>query len=200
MSGGGPISPDQGFLPPAYANPAARVGDILRGGGTIATELVLDVALQHWFMGNGSLAGGLPVGAWPGAYSPGMQFEVTGSILSSAPTTPVVIFPASLIPAGKAVYINYILVTVNGATAWTTGYNVLIEDTAGTPVVGVTLATAQLTANAVINSLSQSGVTAGAAILGQSGLTASQGLQVVGSSASIVAGSPLIVTVGGFVK
>jgi hypothetical protein len=193
MSGGGPVSPDEGFIPPNYANPAARVGDVLRVG-----EVVLDLQLQHPFVGNGVLAGGLPLGAWPGALSPGLQFEVQGTILSSAPTTPVTLLADSLIPAGKAVYVNYILVTVNGVTAWTTSYNVVIQDSAA--VAAVTLATAQLTGNAVIGAFGQTGVTAGAAVLGQSGLTAGKGLQVVGSSASIVAGSPLLVTVGGYIK
>ncbi len=186
------MNPDEGFFPPNYANPAARVGDTLRAG-----EVVADLALQELFIGNGSLAGGLPLGAWPGAYSPGLQFEFVGSILSSAPTTPVVIIPASAIPAGKAIYLNFLLVTVNGATAWTTGYNVLIEDTAA--VVAATLATASLTGNAALQ-LGQTGVTPGVSVLAGSGLTAGAGLQVVGSSASIVAGSPLIVVVGGYIK
>jgi hypothetical protein len=151
-------------------------------------------------MGNGSVAGGLPVGAWPGALSPGLQFELSGTLLSTAPTIPVNIVPDALVPAGKAIYVNYIIISVNGATAWTTSYNVTIQDDAGTPVVAVTLATAQLTGNAVINSLAQSGVTPGTPVIAQSGLTAGKGLWVVGSSASIVAGSPLICTVGGYIK
>ena len=38
------MNPDEGFLPPAYANPAARVGDVLR-----LNEVVLDRVLQQAF-------------------------------------------------------------------------------------------------------------------------------------------------------
>jgi hypothetical protein len=187
------MDPDRGFFPPAYANPAARVGDLLR-----LNEVVMDQALQALFIGDGVTAGGKPLGAWPGALSPGLQFEVVGTILSSAPTTPVQLLADAVIPAGKQVYINYIFVTVNGATAWTTAYNVVIQDSAA--VAAVTLATAQLAGNAVISTMSQAGVTPGAPVLAQSGLTAGKGIQIVGSSASIVAGSPLIALVGGYIK
>jgi len=186
--------PDEGFIPPNYANPAARVLDTLRTG-----EVVLDIALQQLFVGNGVLAGGLPLGAWPGALSPGLQFEVQGSLLSTAPTVAINLLADALVPAGKQIYVNYMLVTVNGGTAWTTGYNVTIQDDAGSPVVAITLATAQLVGNAVLQ-LGSTGVTAGAPVLAGTGLTAAKGLWIVGSSASIVAGSPLIAVVGGYIK
>lgn len=186
------MDPDRGFIPPNYATPALRVADILR-----PSEVVLDVFLQQPFVGNGVLAGGLPLGAWPGAYSPGLQFEVQGTILSSAPTTPVIIFADSMIPAGKAVYVNYILVTVNGATAWTTAYNVILQDNAA--VAAITIATANLLGNVALQ-IGSTGVTPNAALLAQAGLTVGRGLQIVGSSASIIAGSPLIWVVGGYVK
>ena len=186
-------SSPEGFTPPVYSGSVARVGDTLR-----LNEVALDQALQALFVGDGSTAGGLPLGAWPGALSPGLQFEVAGTILSTAPTTPVTLLADAMVPAGKKIYVNYILITVNGATAWTTGYNVVIQDSSA--VAAVTLATAQLAGNAVIGAFGQTGVTASAAVLAQSGLTAGKGLQIVGSSASILAGSPLIVLVGGYIK
>ncbi len=185
--------PTKGFFPPAETT-AQRMAETVR-----LNEVVFDTTLGEFFVGDGVTLGGKPLGAWPGVLSPGLQFEVQGTLLSSAPTTPIVLIPDALVPAGKSIYVNYLLVTVNGATAWTTAYNVLIEDDAGTPIVGVTLATANLLANAVLQ-FGSTGVTPGAAVLGQTGLTAGKGLVVVGSSASIIAGSPLIVTVGGYIK
>ena len=187
------MDPDKGFIPPNYANAAARVLDTLRAG-----EVVLDVLLQHPFIGDGVTPGGKPLGAWPGALSPGLQFEVTGTLLIASAATPVILLADSLVPAGKAVYINWWFVSVGGGTAWTdtTGTIVTIQDTAA--VAALTFAKAGLTANALLVPGSAN-TTLAALITAQSGLTAGKGLQVVADH-TFAAGSPLMVSVGGYIK
>lgn len=161
----------------------------------VTGELVWDTTVKALFAGDGSTNGGVPVNM-----SSGLYFEVTVKRPSSTPTAPVSLLAASLVPPGAKAYITGILVTVNGGTAWTTGHNLLITDTASSPVTAITIATANLTDSAIIDSFKATGVTVASMILAQSGLTAGKGLQVVGDSASIIAGSDLYVTAKGYIK
>jgi hypothetical protein len=187
------MDPDKGFIPPAYANAAARVADVLR-----LDEVVIDRLLQQAFVGNGSLAGGLPLGAWPGALSPGLQFEVQGVLTAAAAATPVILLADSLVPAGKAVYINYWLVSVGGATAWTDATATIVKIQGNDATVALTFAKAGLTGNAMLVPGSAS-TTLAALITAQSGLTAGKGIQVV-ADAVFAAGSNLQVMVGGYIR
>ncbi len=87
---------------------------------------------------------------------------------------------------------------MSGGTAWTdaTATVVKIQDLAA--AAAITLAKAGLTANAML--VPGTGNTTLAALLtGQSGLTASRGLQVVGD-ANFAAGSDLKISVSGYIK
>ena len=79
----------------------------------------------------------------------------------------------------KKAYITGLLVTVNGATAWTdiTATVVKIQDTAGSPLVGATVSKTQLTGNAILGKLS-TGVVLGAYISLGTGFTTNKGIDV----------------------
>ena len=99
----------------------------------------------------------------------------------------------------KKAYVTGAILKVDGATAWTdsTGTVVTVQDTNGSPVVGLTYAKAQLTGNAVLV-LGSTGVTIGDAVSDGSGFTAAKGLDIIADS-NFDAGSDIKVTVFGFI-
>jgi hypothetical protein len=161
-------------------------------------EVVFDSQLQALYVGDGATAGGKLLAAWPSYLSPGIQFEVSGTLVAASAATPVILIADSLIPAGKAVYINWWMVSVSGATAWTdvTATLVKIQDTAA--VAAITFGKAGLTAKAILVPGSAN-TTYADLIPAQSGLTASKGISVI-ADAIFANGSDLKVTVGGYIK
>lgn len=129
----------------------------------------------------------------------GTTFRATKTLTSAAAATPVSILSASLVTGTQKAYITDVLLTVNGATAWTdsTGTIVTIQDTAVAPVVGITYAKAQLTGNCVLGKIA-TGVTLAAPVLLGTGFTAAKGLDIVADS-DFDAGSDIVVTVCGFI-
>ena len=128
----------------------------------------------------------------------GIPFRKTVKIVSTAAGTAVPIIPAASVPGTSKIFVTDMLAVVSDSTAWaTTGTIVKIQDTAGTPVVGVTMAVAALTANAKLN-LCTANVTLGDAVKKGTGFTVAKGLNLVGD-ADFGAGSDLYVTVCGFI-
>jgi hypothetical protein len=128
----------------------------------------------------------------------GLSFRSTKTLTSAAASTPVEILSAATVGAGRKAYVTSILLTVNGATAWTdsTGTVVTIQDTNGTPVLGASFAKANLTGNAVQSHLSASVLSA--PILTGVGFTTAKGLTISADS-DFDAGSDIIATVCGFI-
>lgn len=129
-----------------------------------------------------------------------VPFTATATLTAAAAATPVDIVAAASVPASKKIYITNMLLAVNGGTAWTdvTATVVTIQDSAGAPVLALTAAKAQLTANAVLN-LTSTGITLAAPIITGVGLTAQQGITIKGD-ANFAAGSDIVVTISGFIK
>lgn len=132
------------------------------------------------------------------ALSAGIPFRATASITSAAAATPVHVLAAASVPTGKKAYLTGMILNVNGATAWTdvTATIVKIQDTNGTPVVGVTVPKALLTGNAVVG-LTSLTVTLGNAVARGTGFTAEKGLDIV-ADAVFAAGSDIYVTLIGY--
>jgi len=130
----------------------------------------------------------------------GEPFRKTVTLTAAAAATPVNILTAAEVGAGRKAYVDVMIAKVNGATAWTdaTATIVKIQDTADTPIVGVTMAKAQLTGNAVLGLLS-TGVTLAAPVSTGVGFTAAKGLDIV-ADAIFGAGSDLVVTVTGYIE
>lgn len=127
----------------------------------------------------------------------GIPFKRTVTLTSAAAATAVTIIPDSLVYGGKKVYIEKAYANVNGSTAWGTTATVAIQDTAGSPVAGITYAVAGLTANATLQESAAANVTLGTAVSQGAGFTASKGIVVKGNANGT--GSDLIVTVYGFI-
>lgn len=129
-----------------------------------------------------------------------VPFTATATLTAAAAATPVDIVATASVPAGKKIYITSMLMAVNGGTAWTdvTATVVTLQDKAGAPVLALTAAKAQLTANAVLDLVS-TGITLAAPVLTGVGLTAAVGLTIKGD-ANFAAGSDIVVTVSGFIK
>ncbi len=136
----------------------------------------------------------------PSSELAGTAFRKTVTLTSAAAGTAVEILADAAVGTGRKAYIVDFLVGIDGSTAWTdsTATIVKIQDTNGTPVVGATLAKAQLTANAVLGKTS-TGVTLGDAIKVGDGFTTAKGLVVI-ADANFAAGSDLVVTVFGFIE
>jgi hypothetical protein len=160
-------------------------------------ELVFDLVLGDLFVGDGQTYGGCPVdpiGIAVGA----IPFKVQGSIASTTAVTPVVLLADALLPPTKKIYIDSWFVTVGGATAWSGGTGTIVTIGDNTPTAAITIAVAQLTANAVFGP----GVgtqTLAALMTTQAGLGAGKGLRVYGDN-NFGAGSALQVTVSGVIK
>lgn len=129
-----------------------------------------------------------------------VPFVASATLTSAAAATPVDIIPTASVPTGKKIYITGMILTVNGATAWTdvTATVVTIQDKNGTPVLGLTAAKAQLTGSAILG-LFSTGITLSTAVSLGTGFTATQGLTIKGD-ANFAAGSDIVVTVSGFIK
>ncbi|SRR6266487_799604 len=129
-----------------------------------------------------------------------IPFEVTGTLTSAAAGTAVHVLPAASIPAGKKAYVTGMLLNVNGATAWTdlTATVLTLQDTAGTPIVGITIPKAVLLGNALIN-LFTATLTLATLILRGIGFTTAKGIDIV-ADANFAAGSDIYVTLTGVIK
>jgi len=129
-----------------------------------------------------------------------VPFTATATLTAAAAATPVDIVATASVPAGKKIYITEMLMAVNGGTAWTdvTATIVTIQDKAGAPVLALTAAKAQLTANAVL-ALTSTGITLAAPVITGVGMTAAVGLTIKGD-ANFAAGSDIVVTISGFIK
>ena len=128
----------------------------------------------------------------------GRWFKKTATLTATAAATAVHLLTAAEVGTGAAVVVGA-LVKVNGSTAWTdtTATIVKVQDTADTPVVGLTIAKAGLTANALLT-IGTANVTVGDAIALGSGFTAAKGIDVV-ADAVFAAGDDLEVTVFGYI-
>jgi hypothetical protein len=131
--------------------------------------------------------------------SSGVFFKRTATLTATGAATPVELLAAADVGTGRTAYVLGIIAKVNGGTAWTggTGTIVTIQDDAGTPVIGVTIAAAGLIGNAFID-LSEANTTVGDAVALGTGFTAEKGLDVAGDAA-FGAGSDLEVTVFGYI-
>ena len=122
------------------------------------------------------------------------------TLTAASAATPVNVIPSAQVPAGKKLYLLGFLLSVGGTTAWTdsTATIVKLQDTAGTPVVAVTFAKAQLTSQAQLGPLT-SGATLATPVRTGVGLTAAKGLDIVGD-AVFAAGSDITITAFGVIK
>ena len=102
---------------------------------------------------------------------------------------------ADALVTSKKVYIENIMLTVGGATAWSGALNnVLITDQAGSPVTIVTIPKGGLTGNVVIPSLASASFTVAATAI--TGGTTSKGIKIITDGAT-AAGSDITITVTG---
>jgi hypothetical protein len=130
----------------------------------------------------------------------GSPLRVTGALTSSAAGTAVILLDDSIVGINRKVYLFGIMLKVDGATSWADGTATIvkIQDTNGTPVVGVTIAKAALVGNAVLT-LASSGVTIGDAVSEGIGFTVGKGISIVGD-ANFASGSDIKVTLFGFME
>lgn len=124
----------------------------------------------------------------------GRFFKKTAKLTSAAAATPVHLLTDAEVGAGKKVYASKVFMSVDGAVNWGTTATVTLQDTAASPVVGLTAAVAGLTANAMIDE-GDTNVTLAAPIADGAGFTAAKGLDIAGNANGT--GSDLIVTVFG---
>jgi hypothetical protein len=157
----------------------------LRFDGLGLTNPVKDIRVGSAFVGTTNLA---PNGV--------ECFSRTVTITSAAAATPVSILADAEVGTGRKVYVQQVIATVGGATAWATTANVKVQDTNSSPVDFFTMLVAALGANAraVFGSASTTIETAAGTMTGG---TAGKGLQVVGNANGT--GSTLTVTVTGFI-
>jgi hypothetical protein len=128
----------------------------------------------------------------------GKPFFQTATLTAAAASTNVDILTDVQVGSGTVVITSFLL-NVNGATAWTdsTGTVVTIQDKAGSPVLGISAAKAQLTGNAILDLLS-TGITLSDPVSDGIGFTATNGIDIVADS-DFDAGSDIIVTVAGYI-
>ena len=126
----------------------------------------------------------------------GTPFRKTVTITSAAAATAVPILTDAQVGVGKKVYVNQVIGNVSGSTVWATTATVAVQDTAGSPVAGVTYAVAGMTANATLY-LNTANVTVAAPISQGAGFTAGKGLNLKGNANGT--GSDFIVTVTGYI-
>jgi hypothetical protein len=126
----------------------------------------------------------------------GYAFRSTVTLTSAAAGTPVNVVPAASVGASQKVYITAVFLKVGGATAWTdsTGTKVQLQDTAGTPLVGMTWLKALLTGNAVLSNAQASTILVSMV----DGFTVGKGLDFVADH-DFAAGSTITITVHGYV-
>ena len=129
----------------------------------------------------------------------GKYFRKTAVLTSALATTPVDILTSAEVGAGKKAYITSLLVSVGGTDVWAgTGTVVLIRDKAASPVTAISLAKAQLGANAVLGMVS-TGVTLATPVRTGVGMTTAKGLELVADGTFETTGSDLSVTVCGYI-
>ena len=127
----------------------------------------------------------------------GKPFRKVATLTSVAAATPVDILTAAEVGAGKTAYITSFLAKVNGVVAWEgDGTIVTIQD--DSDVVGITLAKAQLTSQALLDLL-ETGVTLGTAVSLGTGFTAANGLVILADGAFATGGSDIVVTLTGYI-
>lgn len=124
----------------------------------------------------------------------GRFFKKTATLTSAAAATPVHLLTNVEVGAGKKAYVSKVYLSVDGADDWATTTNVTLQDTADTPVVGLTAAVAGLKGNAMIDE-GNTNVTLAAPIADGAGFTTAKGLDIAGNANGT--GSDLIVTVFG---
>lgn len=124
----------------------------------------------------------------------GRVFKKTATLTSAAAATPVHLLTDAEVGAGKKAYVNQVFFSVDGGTNWATTATVTLQDTAGSPVVGCTVAVAGLTGNAMLT-LTNTNVTLAAPIADGVGFTTAKGLDIAGNANGT--GSNLLVTVFG---
>lgn len=129
----------------------------------------------------------------------GVPFFKTATLTSAAAGTPVHVLTDAEVGAGNVARIAGMIMSVDGATAWTdsTGTIVKLQDTNGSPVVGISVAKAQLTGNASLG-LHNTGVTLADPVKVQDGFTTAKGIDIVADS-DFDAGSNIVVTIFGFI-
>ncbi len=127
----------------------------------------------------------------------GVWFKRTATLTSAAAGTAVHVLTDADV-GSKTAYIMGAILKVDGSTAWTdsTGTIVKIQDTADTPVVGLTYGKAELKGNAVLV-LGSTGVTIGDAVAEGTGFTAAKGLDII-ADANFAAGDNIKITVFGY--
>jgi len=124
----------------------------------------------------------------------GRSFMKKAVLTSADAATPVHLLTDAEVGAGKKAYVSKVYLSVNGAVDWGTTATVTLQDTAGSPVVGLTAAVAGLTGNAMIDE-GDTNVTLAAPIADGAGFTAAKGLDIAGNANGT--GSDLLVTVFG---
>ena len=122
----------------------------------------------------------------------GRFFKKTATLSSAAAATPVHVLTDAEVGAGKKAYVSQVFFSVDGGTNWATTATISLRDTAGSPVVGCTVATSALTGNAMVQ---LADATLLAPIADGVGFTTAKGLDIVGNANGT--GSNLLVTVFG---
>jgi hypothetical protein len=127
----------------------------------------------------------------------GILIAKTATLTAAAAATPVHVITDAQV-GSKTFHLIAAFLKVDGATGWTdsTGTVVTVQDTNGTPVVGLTYAKAQLTGNAKLV-LGSTGLTIGDAVIEGTGFTAAKGLDIVADS-NFDAGDNIKVTLVGY--
>jgi PPE-repeat protein len=130
------------------------------------------------------------------ALGAGTPFRQSVQLTAAAAATPVHIVPDANVGASQKVYVTDVYLKVGGATAWTdaTATKIQIQDTAGTPIVGMTWLKALLTGNAVVSNANASTMLAAMV----DGFTAAKGIDLV-ADAVFGAGSTITMLVCGYI-
>jgi hypothetical protein len=172
-------------------------GQLLVGNGSGYT-LATITAASGISVTNGT--GSITIAFSPTSVLPQAPFYFSGTLTSSAATTPVTLVAAltSASPYyGRKLHITRFLARVDGATAWAGSVSIInIADTNGTPNVFATLPVAALTANARVGEWT-SGVVLSDALSRATGGATNAGIQVY-ADATASAGSNLIIQVEGY--
>ena len=127
----------------------------------------------------------------------GIPFRKTATLTAADAGTAVHVLTDADV-GSKTAYLLGAILKVDGPTAWTddNAAIVKIQDTNGTPVVGLTYAKAELKGNAVLV-LGSAGVTIGDAVADGTGFTAAKGLDII-ADANFAAGDNIKVTIYGY--
>ena len=124
----------------------------------------------------------------------GYPFLVSGSYTITSGTSPVVLLPASAVPAGQSVYLTHAVINVAGATGWSSGQTISIQGTDLNKFIDIP--SASLVGNAILFTSNSTFTTYGTLATGGS---AAKGLQLI-STGTCSAGSVAKVILSGFIK